>query len=208
MGRNPLDDADAGDDRLVLLQSVAQIEHCATDDYHQKAQPEGEAPLTPEEWVILHRLGRIELVGMHRIHGHREHLQCQGIAVKALAVYLHIECRDGIHLLVKGGDGIVAAHHHLVVAHLRCIPLLLHHLDARNNLVLRLEGWHHHLGTFSGGSLEVQDGLLSDEHLQGVDALLHGLTESQSRAAHQHHRQYNISYFQHCCFTLNFELYD
>ena len=206
VGRHPPDDADAGDDRLVLLQPVAQIEHCATDDYHQQAQPEGEAPLTPEEWVILHRLGRIELVGMNRIHRHREHLQCQRVAMEVLAVYLHIERRDGIYVLIEGGNRIVACHHHLVVAHLRGISLQLHHLDARNNLVLRLEVWHHHLGTLRGGSLEVQDGLLSDEHLQGVDALLHGLTESQCRAAHQRHRQYNISYFQHCCFTLNFEL--
>ena len=202
VGRHPPDDADAGNDRLILLQPVAQIEHCATDDYHQQAQPEGEAPLTPEEWVILHRFGRIELVGMNRIHRHREHLQCQRVAMEVLAVYLHIERRDGIYVLIEGGNRIVACHHHLVVAHLRGISLQLHHLDARNNLVLRLEVWHHHLGTLRGGSLEVQDGLLSDEHLQGVDALLHGLTESQCRAAHQRHRQYDILNF-HSSFFLN-----
>ena len=40
-----------------------------------------------------------------------------------------------------------------------------------------------------------QDGLLSDKQLQGIHALLHGLTESQRRATHQRHRQYDILYF-------------
>ena len=144
---------------------------------------------------------------MNRIHRYCEHLQRQWVAVAVLTVYLHIECRDGIHLLIKRCDGIVAAYHHLVVTYMHGVALaLLHHLNAWNYLGLRLEGWHHHLGTLSGCSLEVQDGLLSDKHLQRIDALFHCLAESQTRTAHQSHCQYDILNFQHCCFTLNFEL--
>ena len=196
MGRHPLYDADAGDDRLVLLQTIAEINHCTTDDNHQQTQPEGEAPLTPLERIILYTLCRIELVRMHRIYRNGEHLQRQRISVIALAVDLHIECRNHIHLLIERGKRIVAAHLDAIITHLHRVALaLLHHLYTRYNLVLRLEGWQHNSGTLPGCSLEVQDGLLSDKQLQGIHALLHGLTESQRRATHQRHRQYDILYF-------------
>lgn len=111
---------------------------------------------------------------MNRIYGHGEHLQCKLVSMTVLAVYLHIERRNHVHLFIKRSQRIVAAHLHSVVAYVRSVALtLLYHFHSRRNLLLRLERWQFYLIALLYRSLQMQHGLLSYQYLQRVDALLY-----------------------------------
>ena len=118
---------------------------------------------------------------MNRIYRHGEHLQRKLVAMTVLAVYLHIERRNHVHLFIKRCQRIVATHHHAVVAYVRSVALtLLYHFHSRRNLLLRFERWQLHLIALLDRSLQMQHGLLSYQYLQRVDALLYLLGLSQA----------------------------
>ena len=85
-----LDNTYLGNDWLVFTQTDIQVEDATHQHQYQYAHPEQTAPFTPQERIVLHGLGRIELIGMKRVDIDGHYLQCQLVGLIGLSIHLYL----------------------------------------------------------------------------------------------------------------------